>query len=57
MAGCPKKIAFDLQLTDLAVQIVDDLCPSSAAGTLLPRAKSPLARFISSCFQVLIIVG
>jgi transposase len=27
------------------------------ASTLLPRANSSLARFISSCFQVLIIVG
>jgi hypothetical protein len=32
MAGCPtRKIALDLQLADLAVQIVDDLLRSSTA--------------------------
>jgi hypothetical protein len=30
---------------------------SSAVGALLPRANSSLARFASSCFQLLIIVG
>src|SRR5271154_1408926 len=32
-------------------------CASSTVGALLPRTNSSLARFISSCFQVLIIVG
>jgi hypothetical protein len=32
-------------------------CASSTAGALVPRANNSLARFISSCFQVLIIVG
>ena len=49
------KIALDLQLPDLAVQIVDHLLRS--AGALLPRANSSPARVISSCFQLLIIVG
>ena len=41
--GLPgRKIAFDLQLADLAVQ---------------PRANNALARFINSCFRALIIVG
>src|SRR5208337_1005643 len=32
-------------------------CASSTVGALLPRANNSRARFISSCFQVLIIVG
>jgi hypothetical protein len=54
--GLPgKKIALDLQLSDLAVQVVDHLCASSTAGAFLPRANSSAARFTSSCFQLLII--
>ena len=32
-------------------------CASAAAGALLPRPNSSPARFTSSCFQLLIIVG
>jgi hypothetical protein len=46
-----------LQLTDLAVQIVDDLLRIFDAGALLPRTNNSPARFTSSCFQLLIIVG
>src|SRR5690242_7406602 len=56
--GLPgKKIALDLQLPDLAVQIVDHLLRIFDPGDLLPRANNSPARFISSCFQLLIIVG
>jgi hypothetical protein len=40
--GLPgKKIALDLQLTDLAVQIVDHFLRIRAAGALLPRRTAP----------------
>ena len=56
--GLPgKKIALDLQLSDLPVQIVDHLLRVLDRGALLPRANSSSARFTSSCFQPLIIVG
>src|SRR5436190_23280471 len=56
--GLPgKKIALDLQLADLAVQIVNHFCASATAGALLPRANSSPARVTSSCFHPLIIVG
>jgi hypothetical protein len=50
--GLPsKKNAFDLQLADLTVQIVDELL------RVVDRRRLVATRFISSCFQVLIIVG
>jgi hypothetical protein len=55
--GLPgKKIAFDLQLADLAVQIVDDLLRIVDRRRLVATHEQ-LTRFISSCFQVPIIVG
>jgi hypothetical protein len=58
MAGCPgKKIALDRQLADLAVQIVDYLLRIHARRRLAAARKQLPARFTSSCFQLLIIVG
>jgi hypothetical protein len=39
------------------MQMGDHLLRLVTVGALLSRANSLLARFISSCFQVLIIVG
>src|SRR5438045_7736072 len=54
--GLPgKKIALDLQLADLAVQIVNYPLPILDAGALLPPANSSPARGTSSCFPLLVI--
>src|SRR5947209_20412580 len=56
--GLPgKKIALDLQLADLAVQIVNHPLRIRDRWRLLPRANSSPARVTSSCFHPLIIVG
>jgi hypothetical protein len=44
-------------LADLAVQIVDDFLCIVDVGASLRHANDSLARFINSCFRVLIIVG
>jgi len=56
--GLPgKKIALDLQLPDLAVQIVDHLLRIRGRRRLAAAPEQLPARFTSSCFQLLIIVG
>src|SRR5205807_2374112 len=58
MAGCPaRKSRSTCNWPILRCRSSMTFCASSAAGALLPRANNSLARFISSCFQVLIIVG
>src|SRR4029079_17234812 len=58
MAGCPaRKSRSTCSWPILRCRSSITFCASPTAGALLPRANSSLARFISSCFQVLIIVG
>src|SRR5947209_15593065 len=58
MAGCPaRKSRSTCNWPILRCRSSMTFCASSTAGALLPRANSSLARFISSCFQVLISVG
>jgi hypothetical protein len=58
MAGCPaRKSALNLQLAILRCRSSMTFCASLTAGALLPRANSSPARYTSSCFQPLIIVG
>src|SRR6266480_5952928 len=58
MAGCPtRKSRSTCNWPILRCRSSMTFCASSTAGALLPRANNSLARFISSCFQALIIVG
>src|SRR6202035_146841 len=58
MAGCPaRKSHSTCSCPILRCRSSITFCASSAAGALLPRANSSVARFSSSCFQLLIIVG
>src|SRR5271165_4024722 len=58
MAGCPaRKSRSTCNWPILRCRSSMTFCASSTVGALLPRTNSSLARFISSCFQVLIIVG
>src|SRR5271165_3893249 len=58
MAGCPaRKSHSTCSCPILRCRSSITFCASSAAGALLPRANSSVARFTSSCFQLLIIVG
>src|SRR6202040_2398300 len=58
MAGCPaRKSHSTCSWPILRCRSSITFCASSAAGALLPRANSSPARFTSSCFQLLIIVG
>src|ERR1700737_4415072 len=57
MAGCPaRKSRSTWSWPLLRCRSSMTFCPSSA-GALLPRANNSPARFTSSCFQLLIIVG
>src|SRR5580700_8487383 len=58
MAGCPaRKSRSTCSWPIFRCRSSITFCASSAAGALLPRANSSPARFTSSCFQLLIIVG
>src|SRR4029077_17525569 len=58
MAGCPaRKSHSTCSCPILRCRSSITFCASAAAGALLPRANSSPARFTSSCFQSLIIVG
>ena len=58
MAGCPaRKSHSTCSCPILRCRSSITFCASAAAGALLPRANSSPARFTSSCFQLLIIVG
>src|ERR1700733_5404122 len=58
MAGCPaRKSRSTCNWPILRCRSSIVFCASSPDGALLPRANNSLARLISSCFQVLIIVG
>src|SRR5712671_5041520 len=58
MAGCPaRKSRSTCSCPIFRCRSSITFCASSAAGALLPRANSSPARFTSSCFQLLIIVG
>src|SRR4051812_40769342 len=58
MAGCPaRKSHSTCSCPILRCRASITVCASSAGGALLPRANSSPARFTSSCFQLLIIVG
>src|SRR6202453_3002246 len=58
MAGCPaRKSRATCSWPILRCRSSMTFCASSSGGALLPRANSSLARFISFCFQVLIMVG
>src|SRR4051794_38628741 len=58
MAGCPtRKSRSTCNWPILRCRSSITFCASSTAGALLPRANSSPARFTSSCFQPLIIVG
>src|SRR5580704_11710992 len=58
MAGCPaRKSHSTCSCPILRCRSSITFCASAAAGALLPRANSSVARFTSSCFQLLIIVG
>src|SRR5215469_14170940 len=57
MAGCPaRKSRSTCNCPILRCRSSITFCASSA-GALLPRANNSPARFTSSCFQLLIIVG
>src|SRR6201993_1883481 len=58
MAGCPaRKSRSTCNWPILRCRSSMTFWASSTAGALLPRVNSSFARFISSCFQALIIVG
>src|SRR3954447_746120 len=58
MAGCPaRKSHSTCNCPILRCRSSITFCASAAAGALLPRPNSSPARFTSSCFQLLIIVG
>src|ERR1700751_1034034 len=58
MAGCPaRKSRSTCSWPILRCRSSMTFCASPTAGALLPRANSSPARFTSSCFQSLIIVG
>src|SRR6202040_3175845 len=58
MAGCPaRKSRSTWSWPILRCRSSMTFCASPTAGALLPRANSSPARFTSSCFQSLIIVG
>src|SRR5712671_6047194 len=58
MAGCPaRKSRSTCSCPIFRCRSSITFCASSTAGALLPRANSSPARFTSSCFQLLIIVG
>src|ERR1700724_3733771 len=58
MAGCPaRKSRSTCSCPIFRCRSSITFCASSTAGALLPRANSSPARFTSSCFQPLIIVG
>src|SRR5271169_3150826 len=58
MAGCPaRKSHSTCSWPIFRCRSSITFCASSAPGALLPRANSSVARFTSSCFQLLIIVG
>src|SRR5580693_6843449 len=58
MAGCPaRKSHSTCSCPIFRCRSSITFCASSAAGALLPRPNSSPARFTSSCFQSLIIVG
>src|SRR6478609_5422577 len=58
MAGCPaRKSHSTCSCPILRCRSSITFCASAAAGALLPRANNSPARFTSSCFQLLIIVG
>src|SRR6202035_4504661 len=58
MAGCPaRKSRSTCSWPILRCRSSMTFCPSPTAGALLARANSSPARFTSSCFQSLIIVG
>src|SRR5207237_31802 len=58
MAGCPaRKSHSTCSCPIFRCRSSITFCASAAAGALLPRANSSPARFTSSCFQLLIIVG
>src|SRR5207248_10196157 len=58
MARCPaRKSRSTCNSLILRCRSSITFCASSTAGDLLPRANNSPARFISSCFQLLIIVG
>src|SRR5437660_3495190 len=58
MAGCPaRKSRSTWNWPILRCRSSMTFCASPTAGALLPRANSSPARFTSSCFQSLIIVG
>src|ERR1700731_4898654 len=58
MAGCPaRKSRSTCSWSILRCRSSMTFCASPIAGALLPRANSSPARFTSSCFQSLIIVG
>src|SRR5580692_9344029 len=58
MAGCPaRKSHSTCSCPILRCRSSITFCASSAAGAFAPRANSSPARFTSSCFQLLIIVG
>src|SRR5690242_14726397 len=55
MAGCPaRKSRSTCNSPILRCRSSITFCASSTAGDLLPRANNSPARFISSCFQLLI---
>src|SRR6201997_3909740 len=58
MAGCPaRKSHSTCSCPILRCRSSITFCASATAGALLPRPNSSPARFTSSCFQLLIIVG
>src|ERR1700736_5784075 len=58
MAGCPaRKSRSTCSWPIFRCRSSMTFCASPTAGALLPRANSSSARFTSSCFQLLIIVG
>jgi DNA-binding transcriptional LysR family regulator len=58
MAGCPaRKSRSTCNCPILRCRSSITFCASSTAAALLPRANNSLARFTSSCFQLLIIIG
>src|SRR5438132_4376934 len=58
MAGCPaRKSRSTCSCPIFRCRSSITFCVASTVGALLPRANSSPARFTSSCFQPLIIVG